>query len=105
MVTTALKSGNGGILFKTLVQILGLPCKFVKSSWGTHVNRFCQMYEDVSSNVSAKSRAKVKDSLDPDPVTYPGSEVPLQRKRRKGSSGSMQRGFSNDRTNQIIPFH
>ena len=37
--------------------------------------------------------------------TYPGSEVPLQRKRRKGPSGRTQRGFSNGRTNQIIAFH
>ena len=68
MVTTALESRNGGTLFKTLVQILGLPCKFVKSSWGTNVGRFSQMNEDVSSNVLAESRPKVKDSLDPDPV-------------------------------------
>ena len=69
MVMTALESGNGGTLFKTLVQILGLPCKFVKSSWGTHVDSFSQMYEDVSSNVLVESRAKIKDSFDPDPVT------------------------------------
>ena len=69
MIMTALESGNGGTLFTTLVQILGLPCKFVKSSSGTHVGRFSQMYEDVSSNVLAESRAKVKDSLDPDPIT------------------------------------
>ena len=36
---------------------------------------------------------------------YPGSEGPLQRKRRKGPSGRTQRAFSNDRTNQIIAFH
>ena len=36
---------------------------------------------------------------------YPGSEVPLQRKRRKGTSDRTQQGFSNDQTNQIIAFH
>ena len=30
MVMTASESGNGDTLFKTLVQILELPCKFVK---------------------------------------------------------------------------
>ena len=38
-------------------------------------------------------------------LRYPGSEVPLQRKQRKGTSGRRQRGYSNDRTNQIIAFH
>ena len=38
-------------------------------------------------------------------TSYPRSEVPLQRKRRKGPSGRTQRGFSNDRTDQIIAFH
>ena len=35
----------------------------------SHVDRFSQMYEDAVSNVLADSKAKVKDSLDPDPVT------------------------------------
>ena len=42
--------------------------------------------------------------IDPS-FAYPGSEVPVQRKQRKGPSGRTQRSFSNDRTNQIIAFH
>ena len=37
MVMVALESGNSSPLFKLLVEILGLPCKFNKSTWGKHV--------------------------------------------------------------------
>ena len=38
-VMAALESGNSSPLFKLLVEILGLPCKFSKSTWGRHVKR------------------------------------------------------------------
>ena len=37
MVMAALESGNSSPLFKLLVEILGLSCKFSKSTWGRHV--------------------------------------------------------------------
>ena len=37
MVMVALESGNSSPLFKLLVAILGLPCKFNKSTWEKHV--------------------------------------------------------------------
>ena len=39
MVMVALESGNSSPLFKLLVEILGLPCKFSKSTWGRHVKK------------------------------------------------------------------
>ena len=39
MVMVALESGNSSPLFKLLVEILGLPCKFSKSTWGKHVKK------------------------------------------------------------------
>ena len=39
MVMAALESGNSSPLFKLLVEILGLPCKFSKSTWGRHVKK------------------------------------------------------------------
>ena len=38
-VMAALESGNSNPLFKLLVEILGLPCKFSKSTWGRHVKK------------------------------------------------------------------
>ena len=37
MVMVALESGNSSPLFKLLVEILGLPSKFNKTTWGKHV--------------------------------------------------------------------
>ena len=39
IVMAALESRNSSPLFKLLVEILGLPCKFSKSTWGRHVKK------------------------------------------------------------------
>ena len=61
MVMVALESGNSSPspLFKILIEILGLPCKFNKSTWGKHVKKFKTAYESAANQVLLKSREKV----------------------------------------------
>ena len=61
MVMVALESGNSSPLFKLLVETLGLPCKFSKSTWGRHVKKLKTAYE-----VLLKSREKVCDLIPED---------------------------------------
>ena len=63
MVMVALESGNSSPLFKLLVEILGLPCKFNKSTWGKHVKKFKTAYESAAYEVLLKSREKACDSI------------------------------------------
>ena len=56
----ALESGNSSPLFKLLVEILGLPCKFSKS-WGRHVKKFKTAYASAANEVLLTSREKVCD--------------------------------------------
>ena len=66
MVMVALESGNSSPLFKLLVEILGLPCKFSKSIWGRHVKNFKTAYESAANGVLLKSREKVCDLIPED---------------------------------------
>ena len=66
MVIIALESGNSSPLFKLLVEILGLPCKFRKSAWGRHVKNFKTAYESAANEVPLKSREKVCDLIPED---------------------------------------
>ena len=66
MVMVALESGNSSLLFKLLVEILGLPCKFNKSTWGKHVKKFKTAYESAANEVLLKSREKVCDQIPED---------------------------------------
>ena len=66
MVMVALESGNSSPLFKLLVEILGLPCKFSKSTWGRHVKKFKIAYESAANEVLLKSREKVCDLIPED---------------------------------------
>ena len=66
MVMVALESGNSSPLFKLLVEILGLPCKFNKSTWGKHVKKFKTAYESAANEVLLKSREKVCDQIPED---------------------------------------
>ena len=51
MVMVALESGNSNPLFKLLVEILGLPRKFSKSTSGRHVEKFNTAYESAANEV------------------------------------------------------
>ena len=62
----ALESGNSSPLFKLLVEILGLPCKFSKSTWGRHVKKFKTAYESAANEVLLKSREEVCDLIPED---------------------------------------
>ena len=66
MVMVALESGNSSPLFKFLVKILGLPCKFSKSTWERHVKKFKTAYESAANEVLLKSREKVCDLIPED---------------------------------------
>ena len=66
MVMAALESGNSSLLFKLLVEILGLPCKFSKSTWGRHVKKIKTAYESAANEVLLTSREKVCDSIPED---------------------------------------
>ena len=66
MVMVALESGNSSPLFKLLVEILGLACKFSKSTWGRHVKKFKTAYESSINEVVLKSREKVCDLIPED---------------------------------------
>ena len=66
MVMVALESGNSSPLLKLLVEILGLPCKFSKSTWGRHVKKFKKAYESAANEILLKSREKVCDLIPED---------------------------------------
>ena len=59
MVMEALESGNSSPLFKLLVEILGLACKFNKSTWGKHVKKFKTAYESAANEVLEEQRKSV----------------------------------------------
>ena len=69
MVMVALETGNGSPLFKVLVQMLGLPCKFSKSTWCSHITKFKELYEDVAEQVLDDSRGKVSEVVEVDDNT------------------------------------
>ena len=66
MVLAALESGNSSLLFKLLVEILGLPCKLYKSTWGRHVKQIKTAYESTANEVLLTSREKVCDLIPED---------------------------------------
>ena len=66
MVMVALESGNSSPLFKLLVEILGLPCKFSKPTWGRYVKKIKTAYESAANEVLLKSREKVCDLIPED---------------------------------------
>ena len=66
MVMVALESGNSSPLFRLLVEILGLPCKFSESTWGRHVKKFKTAHESAADEVLLKSREKVCDLIPED---------------------------------------
>ena len=66
MVMAALESGNSSPLFKLLVEILGLPCKFSKSTWGRHVKKIKTAYESAANEVLLTNREKMCDLIHED---------------------------------------
>ena len=66
MVMAALESGNSSPLFKLLVEILGLSCKFSKSTWGRHVKKIKTACESAANEVLLTSREKVCDLIPED---------------------------------------
>ena len=66
MVMVALESGNSSPLFKLPVEILGLPYKFNKPTWGKHVKKFKTAYESAANEVLLKSREKACDQIPED---------------------------------------
>ena len=65
----ALEIGNGSPVFKLLVQMLGLPCKFSKSTWCSHITKFKDLYEDVAEQVLGDSRGKISEVVEVDDNT------------------------------------
>ena len=66
MGMVALESGNSSPLFKLLVEILGLPCKFNKSTWGKHVKKFKTAYESAANEVDYLRAEKKCDQIPED---------------------------------------
>ena len=66
MLMVALESENSSPLFKLQVELLGLPCKFSKSTWERHVKKFKTAYQSAANEVLLKSREKVCDLIPED---------------------------------------
>ena len=69
MEMVALETGNGSSLFKLLVQMLGLPCKFSESTWCSHISKLKDLYKDVAKQVLGDSHGKVSGVVEADDNT------------------------------------
>ena len=103
----ALETGNGNPLFKLLVQMLGLPSKFSKGTWCSHITKFKDLYEDVAEQVLGDSHGKVPEVVEVDDNTgltplkigYDGTWAKREYKSHFGAGFAVAL-----QTNEIIDF-